>query len=714
MPRDPKYDVLFEPIRIGPKTMKNRFYQTPHCTGFGVDRPGSQAAFRGMKAEGGWAVVNTEVTTIFAGQDFSGFHMMSRIWDDMDVPNWRLMCDKVHEHGSLAGIELNGGGSVHSGFDSRVPAPHVSRIPDDGLWMGPVYEMDKDDIRSVQSSYVAAAKRARSAGFDIINIMGAEAAGLPVMFLMNRHNKRRDEYGGSFENRARFWIETLELVREAVGDDCAIAARFCVDTLHGTDAGIRVEEEGVGFIELADHLVDFWDLQVGGESSANWVKDAGPSRSYPENFQGAWISKVRPYTAKPIVGVGRFTSPDTMVAVIRAGQQDIIGAARPSIADPFLPRKIEEGKLDEIRECIGCNVCVSRVNAGWLLICTQNATSGEEYRRGWHPEVYAPAGNALNDVLIVGAGPAGMECAVVLGKRGMRRVHLVEAADDVGGHFRWVPELPGLREWSRVVSYRRGELERLKNVEIVLRTELNAHTIREYGAEIVIIATGARWAADGLSGTTHDTIEGADAKLAHVLTPDQIMVEGKMVPGERVVVYDCEGYFMGASLSEKLSRDGKQVTLITPMALPGPYMAYTGESLDMDPLLRKLGVHVVASHVVDRIEAGRIIGHPVIAPEEAIEWQADAAVLVTQRIANDDLYRELKATTEALEEEGIRALYRIGDSFAPRMNVADAIFDGHRLGREIDSPDPSVPLPYIRENRVVGASDSDYDEVLHH
>jgi dimethylamine/trimethylamine dehydrogenase len=710
--RDPKYDVLFEPIRIGPKTMKNRFYQTPHCTGYGVDRPGAQAAFRGMKAEGGWAVVNTEVTTIFPGSDFSGFHMMSRLWDDMDVPNWQLMCDKVHEHGALAGIELNGGGSVHSGFDSRVPAPHVSHIPDDGLWMGAVYEMDKEDIRAVQLSYVAAAKRARSAGFDIINVMGAEAAGLPVMFLMKRHNKRRDEYGGSFENRARFWLETLELVREAVGNDCAIAARFCVDTLHGSDVGIRVEEEGVGFIELADHLVDFWDLQVGGESSATWVKDAGPSRSYPENFQGKWIAKVRPYTDKPIVGVGRFTSPDTMVEVIRTGQQDIIGAARPSIADPFLPAKIEEGRFDEIRECIGCNACVSRVNAGWLLICTQNATSGEEYRRGWHPETYSRAKNALNDVLIVGAGPAGLECAMVLGKRDMRRIHLVEAGDDIGGHFRWVPELPGLREWARVVTYRRAQLARLKNIEIVMGAAMSAETIRQYGAEIVIIATGARWATDGLSGATHDTIVGADAKFAHVLTPEQIMIEGKVVPGTRVVVYDCEGYFVGASLSEKLARAGKEVLLITPMPSAGMYMAFTGENLDMDPLLRKLGVRVVASHVVDQIEAGRLIGHPVIAPEELIEWKADSVVLVTQRIANDDLYRELRATKEVLKDDGITGLYRIGDSFAPRLNVADAIFDGHRLGREIDSADPSVPLPYIRENRVVGASDSDYDKVL--
>jgi dimethylamine/trimethylamine dehydrogenase len=712
MSRNPKYDILFEPIQIGPKTMKNRFYQTPHCIGFGAERPGGQAYFRGMKAEGGWAVVNTEGTMTTPEDDFSGFTTQTRIWNEGDVRNLSLMCDRLHEHDALAGIELLTLGSGSSCLDTRIPSRNVSRIVGDTMWMGSVYEMDKDDIRDLRRLYVAAAKRARAAGFDIVNVAGPEAASLPVLFLMRRYNKRTDEYGGSLENRARFWLETLEVVREAVGHDCAIAARFCVDTLHGTDEGIRVGEEGIGFIQLADHLVDFWDLQVGGETLANWVKDAGASRFYPENFQGEWIKQVRPYTKKPIVGVGRFTNPDTMVELVRSGQLDIIGAARPSIADPFLPKKIEEGRLDDIRECIGCNVCVSRVNAGWRIICTQNATSGEEYRRGWHPERFDRATNADLDVLVVGAGPAGMECAIVLAKRGMRRVHVVEAENEVGGHFRWVPRLPGLGEWARVVNWRRVQLEKLKNVEVLTGAHLRAGDVREYGANIVVIAAGARWATDGLNGPSQSTIPGADTRLPHVLTPEQIMVEDKEVPGDRVLLYDTESYFMGVSLAEKLARDGKQVTVVTQMPTPAMYMTFTGESVDMLPLLHRLAVRMLPGHLVTEIELGRVKGCLAIAPEQPIEWEADAVVLVTQRVPNDSLYQELKAEPGELHAAGIMSLYRVGDCLAPRMQVADAIFDGHRLAREIDSEDPSVPLPYIREDRFLGAGDEDYDSVL--
>ena len=193
-----------------------------------------------------------------------------------------------------------------------------------------------------------------------------------------------------------------------------------------------------------------------------------------------------------MLGVGRFTSPDVMVEAIQSGKLDIIATCRPSIADPFLPKKIDEGRLDDIRECIGCNICISRWEIGGPpLICTQNATAGEEYRRGWHPERFEPAANAENDVLVIGAGPAGMECALVLGKRGMRRVHLVDADADIGGLIRWVPQLPGLGEWARVANYRKIQLDKLKNVEVLTGTRLDAKAVHDYGADIVIVATGS-------------------------------------------------------------------------------------------------------------------------------------------------------------------------------------------------------------------------------
>jgi dimethylamine/trimethylamine dehydrogenase len=701
MSRDPRYDVLFEPVSIGPKTMPNRFYQTPHCTSFGVEYPASQARFRGVKAEGGWGVVNTEYCSVHPESDDSPW-VAARLWDERDVRNLARMVEEVHAHGALAGVELWFGGAHYTAYESRLPARGVSQIPSEIAYMTCPYEMSLREIRELQGFYVAAARRAVQAGFDIVNVHGAECGSITQQFLMPYYNKRGDEYGGSFENRARFWRETIEQVKDAVGDSCAIAARLCLDTRDGSEDGIRVEEEGIGFVELCDHLVDFWDVQVGGATAAEWGDDAGSSRFFPENFQAEWVVKLRPHTTKPIVGVGRFTNPDTMVAAIRSRQLDVIGAARPSIADPFLPRKIEEGRLDDIRECIGCNVCVSRYSQGARIVCTQNATVGEEYRRGWHPERFESAANADRDVLVVGAGPAGMECALVLGRRGMRRVHLVDAASELGGAMRWIPQLPGLGEWARVVDHRRIQLDKLRNVEVLLGlgADLDPGAVEEYGAELVVVATGATWAADGLSGITHAPVAGADASLPWQLTPDQIMAARKPVPAGRVLVYDCDGYFMGVSLAEMLALDGRSVTLVTPFSDVAPYTFFTGEGIRINRRLRELRVEIETQHVVTQVEPGIVRGAHAYDANRAPAWAVEAVVLVTQRLSNDSLWLELDARRDALAAAGVEGLYRIGDCVAPRF-VADAIFDGHRLGREIDSGDPAVPLPYLRENLVL-------------
>jgi dimethylamine/trimethylamine dehydrogenase len=707
MARDPKYDILFEPVQVGPKTLPNRFFQVAHCVGAGSDRPGFQAHFRAMKAEGGWGTICTEYCSIAPESDDT-HRVSARLWDDGDVRNLSLMCDMLHDQGALAAVEIWHGGANACGQESRVPSRGPSQIGSPFAFMRACREMDRRDIREVQQLYVNACRRARDAGFDVLVIYCAHTEALLHQFLLPFFNRRTDEYGGSFENRARLTREVLELVREAVGDDCAISIRFGVDTLdlpYGLgDRGIRQDGEGLQFIEHMDDLVDMWDINVG--NAVEWGEDAAPSRTHPENHERPHVYKVKQHTKKPVLNVGRFVNPDTMVEIVRGGQCDIIGAARPSIADPFLPRKIEEGRLDDIRECIGCNVCISRWEIGGPpLVCTQNATSGEEFRRGWHPERFTQAANHDNDVLVVGAGPAGMECAMVLGKRGMRRVHLVEADDDIGGHMRWVPKLPGLGEWARVVNYRRIQLDKLSNVEVITKTKLDAAAVREYGAEIVVVATGSHWATDGLQGVTNEPIPGADASLDHVATPEQIMVGGKAV-GKRVLVYDCETYYAGVGLAEKLVREGHEVTYVTAFDGAATYTRFTLEYPRLNRSLRQLGIDVVLEHVVTGIEPGSA-GLAEIWTEEESTVDVDTVVLVTQRVSDDALYQELADDQDALAAAGITGVYQIGDCMLPSL-TAEAVFSGHRLAREIDSPNPRVPLPYIRERRLLGATEEDY------
>ncbi len=422
--RDPFYDILFEPLQIGPLTAKNRFYQVPHCNGMGYLRPKTLAAMRGIKAEGGWAVVCTEEVEIHATSD-NGIAAEGRLWDDADIPALTKMTEAVHEHDALAGIELVHGGFSNSNHYSRIPPIAPSMISVNNYDPVQARSMTKADIRDFRKWHRQAALRAKQADFDIIYVYAGHCLTLLMHFLSRRFNQRTDEYGGSMENRVRLFREVIEDTKEAVGDKCAVAVRFAVDELLGPK-GITSENEGREVVEMLAELPDLWDVNI-----SEWENDSATSRFEKEGFQETYIGFVKSLTSKPVVGVGRYTSPDKMVSLIKQGVMDMIGAARPSIADPFLPKKIEEGRLDEIRECIGCNICVA---GDWLAVpmrCTQNPTMGEEWRRGWHPERIEPR-KSNDGVLVVGGGPAGLECALALGNRGYR-VILAESCEELGG-----------------------------------------------------------------------------------------------------------------------------------------------------------------------------------------------------------------------------------------------------------------------------------------
>jgi dimethylamine/trimethylamine dehydrogenase len=686
----PNHEILFEPVTIGPKTLRNRFYQVPHCSGFGTDKPWTQAAHRGMKAEGGWAAVCTEYAP-FSPESDEGPLVAARFWDRDDMRALRLMTDAAHRHGALAGLELHHGGGHAPNNVTRLPALGPSQLASDLEPIVVCKAMEPDDIRRVRDDWVAASVRARDCGFDIVYVYGAHSY-LPMQFLSSFYNKRTDAYGGSLANRARFWLELLEGVREAVGDDCAVVTRIAVEALGS--AGIRVDE-ALGFIALADPLVDLWDVNVG--SIAYWSKDSGTSRYFEEGYQLEWTGRVREATRKPIVGVARLTNPDTMASIVRSGVWDLIGGARPSIADPFLPNKIAEGRLDEIRECTGSNVCVMKVDGHGHLGCIQNPTAGEEHRRGWHPERFERAANADRAVLVVGAGPAGMEAAITLGKRGFEAVHLVEAEAEIGGRLRWVRRLPTLGDWGRIVDYRQIQLDKLPNVAVVPKRRLGADAVRDYGAQIVIVATGSRWSGEGLQASTHVPIEGGDPAGPHVLTPEQVVQERKRPPGKRVAVYDAEGYWCGPAIAELLALEGFETHLVTPFDVVSPTSDLTLEGPLLRQHLHEVGVTAHRGVTIERVDVDGIGG--VDEFDEPFSLVVDGVVLATQQVSDDALYLELVDDPAALEAGGIEAVYRIGDCVAPRM-ISEAIFDGHRLAREIDGPDPARALPFDRERGV--------------
>jgi dimethylamine/trimethylamine dehydrogenase len=718
MPRDPRHDILFQPIRIGPKTLKNRFYQVPQCTGAGVLKPGANAAHRAVKAEGGWGALCTESCSIHpeVNQTLS---TCTTIWDEGDVIGHRHMTDECHKWSALAGIELGAGG-VKDNLLTRYVAPAFDRFPSGGIPKVYTYEARQDDIGRIMQMYADAAQRAIDAGFDIIYIHGA--AGVFPMHALSRHfNRRKDDYGGSFENRARFWIEALETIREVADGQCAIATRIAIDDLSGP-WGLELHDEGLRFVELVTRhgLLDLWDIIIGGSGEEKWGEDSGPSRFYKSNHQAPWNREVKRIANVPVVGVGRFTDPDEMAQVIRSGQLDIIGAARPSIADPWLPQKIDEGRIEDICECIGCNMCISRFNLGNTIICTQNPTAMEEYRRAWHPERFTAAPRPTS-ALVVGAGPSGLECARVLGQRGYK-VSLVEAETTLGGHLRDVIRLAGLAEWGRVITYREGQLSRMTNVEILRGAGMvGAEDVLEFGAARVVLATGARWVGNGLGAMGPDVIPGAGAEHPHCVTPEQYFA-GKPV-GQRVVILDADGYFMGSSIAEALADQGKQVTIVTQFEKVAPMTDLTLEGYNLKRLMREKGIHERVAHWVEALRAAgnqvEVVAYDLyrdgsrrttepttgVYPRRlgnAIEiLNCDTVILCTARESRTELYDALCERRDEWREKGIEVVVRSGDCLAPRY-LADAIFDGHRIAREFESENPERPKAMIRERQVWG------------
>ncbi|HXR20627.1 MAG TPA: FAD-dependent oxidoreductase [Steroidobacteraceae bacterium] len=717
MARDSKYDILFESVKIGPKTARNRFFQTAHCAGPGSERPGAQAALRGTKAEGGWGVVFTEYCSIHPEADEYPY-TSARIWDEGDVRNLRHMCELAHQHKSLAGIQLWYSGGHAPCLESREIGRSPSQFQSNMFATRTVYgyEMDQADIAAVIKMYVQAGKRAEQAGFDLLEVSAGDDT-VPIQFLEPRYNKRTDHYGGSFENRSRFYLEVLTALKRALGDRCAITTRFEMDTLHGPD-GVEAGGDGLRLLELLrrEGVVDLVALKIG--DYAEWGEDAGASRFRRSGWVTPFIRQGKAILGADIqvVGNGRLTSPDDMLALIRSNTVDFIGAARPSIADPFLPAKIETGRFEDIRECIGCNICVSKFNQVGQIMCTQNQTVGEEYRRGWHPEKFPKTAQPCS-VLIVGAGPAGMECARVLGERGYV-VHLRDADSELGGHWKWVARLPRLSEWGRVTTYRQIQLGKLKNVEVHLGVApMSAEDVLRYGADRVVIATGSHWRGDGMGPGT-EPIPGADAAQPYCLTPEQLM-SGKPVPGKRVLVLDAEGHFIGISLAEMLADAGKEVTYVCDASEVAEYGVFTLEAPNNKRMLFQKGIKTYRNHWLAEIRPGTVTmsylfkyGPELLAPSNGqvprrdnggdFDLDIDAVILVTSRTSDDALYRELRARRAEWAANDLQDVFRIGDCKAP-MQVGQAMWEGHRLAREFDSPHPAYPLPWIRERQLWGA-----------
>jgi dimethylamine/trimethylamine dehydrogenase len=681
--RDPRYDVLFEPVAVGPLTSKNRFYQVPHCNGGGYRDPSAAAEMRGIKAEGGWGVIFTEQTEMHHTSEITPFIEL-RLWEDQDIPALRRMSEKMKTHDALAGIQLAYSGINGPNFYTKEVPLAPTALPIRTFTNDPVQAraLDKSDIVNLRRWFVNAAKRSRSAGFDLICLYGAHGFGIFQHFLSRATNHRTDEYGGSLENRSRFAREVVADMRDAVGDTVALTLRVSLDE-HIGDLGFS-NAEVREFVDMNRDLPDCWDLAQG-----SWDECSGPSRFKEEAAQETLVRGIKSLTTKPVVGVGRFTSPDVMARMVKQGVLDFIGAARPSIADPFIPKKIDEGRVEDIRECIGCNICITGDMTMSISRCTQNPTFMEEWRKGWHPERMNTKGSSSN-VLIVGSGPAGLEAARALSLRGYD-VAIAEARGFIGGRVARERLLPGLSAWGRVVDYRQYQLSQRSNVETYLESSLSAQQILEFGFENVAIATGSTWRHDGVA-RQHVMPMPIDLQMP-VFSPDDVM-DGQLPKGH-VVVYDDDHYYMGGVLAELLVQRGCTVTLITPSAFVSDWTRNTLEQGAIHRRLVQAGVKITLNTGIACIHQDRVEINCSYT-DARLQLSCDAVVLVASRLSNNQVYHDLVALQDRWPDHGIKSVKLIGDAAAPGP-IAWATYAGHRFAREMDEPDRGDALSFRRE-----------------
>ena len=647
--------------------------------------PHTRAGMREVRAEGGWGVVNTGYCSIHPSSDDAPLPYC-RLWDDEDVKAQSLMVDAVHRHGALAGVELWHGGSGIKNSSTRVTPMSVSGVSNDLSYPGWISltrsrPMDKQDIRDFRRWHVDAARRARSAGFDIVYIYAGMGFG-PYQFMLPWMNKRTDEYGGSLQNRVRLTREIIEDTKEAVGRTCAVALRFSSDDLLKVP-GETLQSEAHEIISMLSDIPDLWDVK-----SSSWTVETTSARFSEQGAQEPLNSFVKPLTSTPVVGVGRFTSPDEMVSQIRRGILDLIGAARPSIADPFLPKKIDEGREDEIRECIGCNICVSCYHDSVPVRCTQNPTMGEEWRRQWHPE-RIPPGDPETSVLVVGAGPAGLECARALGQRGFA-VTMAEASEELGGRVTIESRLPGLATWARVRDYRTNLIQRMGNVDIYRGSPLSAQDVIDFECHHAVIATGSQWTREVLN-TSGYPVSGFEGDA--VFTPDDILAGAE--PESPVVIYDFDHYYMGSCLAELLRKRGGEVTIVTPANAVSAWTFMSNELADIRGRMIDLGIGIVLEHHLTGFGDGAAQLASIYRASDVRSIDCGSLVVVGVRAGNDRLFQELNSDPDRYRNAGITSVQSIGDCRAPGT-IAHAVYSGHECARNIDAGESVQPFSLER------------------
>lgn len=671
-----EYQYLFTPLRVGPITLKNRIIFAAHATSFWeppefLTNERAKAYYE-ERAKGGVAWIILPVSSVDERADY---YPVCDIpwWKDEVIPGIREIVDRVHKHDCKISAQISHPGATQwtiSELSLSHPAYAPSQIGSAHLAFAIPHELEVEEILELEEKFADAAERVKKAGCDGVEIMAVHEK-LLSEFHSPLLNQRTDQYGGPVENRFRFIIEIAQKVRQRVGKDFLIGVR--INDSDMVPFGLDVEDsaQGAKLIE-ASGAVDYISLCEGMYRSGH--------TSIPPQYTGFEPGYRAPLTAKikaavklPVFMSGLINDPGVAERLIADGVTDAVLIARGLIADPYFAEKATEGKEEDIRPCVHCNQgCVQRfITAGVSgLRCLVNPTAGEEFR--WGELTRAPS---RKKVLVVGAGPGGLECARTLALRS-HEVVIYEKEKEVGGQVRLLCKLPGGRtEFCTFIDWLERQVEKL-GVRVNLEYEINEHNLdqildKEKPDEIVC-ATGARAAKDGKSGTLPMPIPGSD--LPNVFTYEAVL-KGAEVFGNRVVILDDFKERTAPGIAEMLAEQGKEVEIISPaFSLQDPRFAQFAELALMLEKMDKLGVKMTPYVWALGIGEAKVTCVNIFNMGHMWDVEADSVVLVTAKDSNTDIYKALKA-------KGIKSRL-IGDAVAPRW-ILNAVRDGHELARGI-------------------------------
>ncbi len=670
------YQFLLKPLKIGPMTIKNRVIFGPHVTNHWssdfLATPRAKAYYE-ERARGGVGMIIVGAASVDGTADYNPFTQPG-MWKDEVIPGLKEITDTVHKYGTKICQQLLHPG-VHQIPDRspEYPSRAPSQIP---AIEEPFYipkELEIEEIIEIENKFADAAERAKKAGYDGVEVHAAHGY-LVWAFLTPLKNKRTDEYGGSLENRFRFYREILEKVRARVGKDFVVGTRIISSDMY--PGGLDVDDSvRIAKMIEATGTTDFINVSMGLYRSLPYMIPSHYTGFEP-GYQGEFTRKIKAeIKTVPVFQVGRINDPALAEHLIADGAADAVVMIRELICEPHFVKKAEEGRIEDLRPCMYCNQkCVAHIfQTGAHVECNANPITGEEYK--WGSGV--PFGRAASKkkVLIVGAGPAGLECARITAERG-HDVVVYERGKTVGGQMNLMTRMPGREDprnfldWlerqakSRGVQFKFGVELTAKNIDEIMKAER---------PDATVVATGARAAKDGRSSLTTEPIPGWDRK--NVITYEEVLGGDAKSLGKRVLIVDELGDRIAPGIAEMLATQKKEVQIIT--RWPSLSHMWSFFWLEMPLIYAKmdeLAVKITPQSWVKEIGASGVVCYNIFTGRE---WTvaADDVILVTTKYSNMEPYKLLKA-------KGVKPLYLVGDAKSPRQ-IGESVRDGHAAAREI-------------------------------